>query len=94
MFVVRTCESKKQFTDHERDGILTASYEYIARYFRELPPRIGRRNTQIQGRLKELDRIRFARPSTPWQTAFRLPRPGQRWRDQVQRERGVCLRKL
>lgn len=50
---------KRKFDDHERDGFLEDSYEYIARYFDGSLGELAARNQQLKTRFKRLDATSF-----------------------------------
>ncbi|MBN8283562.1 toll/interleukin-1 receptor domain-containing protein [Zoogloea sp.] len=50
---------KRKFDDHERDGFLEDSYEYIARYFDGSLEELAARNPQLKTRFKRLDATSF-----------------------------------
>jgi len=50
---------KRKFDDHERDGFLEGSYEYIARYFDGSLEELATRNPQLKARFKRLDATSF-----------------------------------
>jgi hypothetical protein len=51
---------KRKFDDHERDGFLEDSYEYIARYFEGSLEELEARNAHIKTRFKRLSGTSFA----------------------------------
>lgn len=51
---------KRKFDDHERDGFLEDSYEYISRYFDGSLEELATRNPQLKTRFKRLDATSFA----------------------------------
>jgi hypothetical protein len=51
---------KRKFDDHERDGYLEDSYEYIARYFEGSMIELEQRNPQIKTRFKRVDATSFS----------------------------------
>lgn len=51
---------KRKFNDHERDGFVEDSYEYIARYFEGSLEEMGARNAHIKTRFKRLSGTSFA----------------------------------
>ncbi len=50
---------KRKFDDHERDGFLEDSYEYVARYFDGSLEELATRNPQLKTRFKRLDATSF-----------------------------------
>ncbi|MBK1680763.1 toll/interleukin-1 receptor domain-containing protein [Rhodocyclus tenuis] len=51
---------KRKFDDHEKDGFLEDSYEYIARYFDGSLEELAARNPQLKTRFKRLDATSFS----------------------------------
>lgn len=51
---------KRKFDDHERDGFLEDSYEYIARHFDGSLEELEKRNPHLKTRFKRLDANSFA----------------------------------
>jgi len=51
---------RRTFDDHEKDGFLEDSYEYIARYFESSLEELPSRNPQIKSRFKRIDAKSFS----------------------------------
>lgn len=51
---------RRKFDDHEKDGFLEDSYEYMARYFEGSLAELEKRNPQIKTRFKRVDATTFS----------------------------------